>query len=143
MSDVLQGAEDARNELVRMDGVIFVRVSLLDGTRHYKGGTNDPEYAGALMRLNDAIESATNIRRMAGKDLDVRLSSSKIRIVTEQWRNMIVSVAINTGHPSNKSLKRKFRRVAKKFDPGVQSPGASASAAPSAAAFEPGPATIH
>ena len=144
MNDVLRGAENARDEFVRMEGAIFVRVSILDGARTYKGGTRDPAYADTLLQLNGAIDHAMNIRRMTDQDMDVRLSSSKIRIVVEQWSNMIVAVAINAGHPSNKSLKRKFRRIAKKFDPEVQSPGASApAAAPLAAAPEPGAATIH
>jgi hypothetical protein len=128
LESVLQGARGARDEFARMKGTLLVRVSILDGGPIYKGYTDDPLYADDLLQLDDTVSHAANIRRMTDQDVDVRLPDSKVRIVAERWQNMIVALAIDFGNPSNKSLKRKFRRVASKFDPAPQAPAAPASA---------------
>lgn len=130
-SSIELGAESARDELVRMDGVLFVRVEFIeqgeDGALAFSGGSRDPSFVDMMNRLHDVARCAIELRRKTKGDADIRLAEAGIRIHVEKWPNMISVVAIQAGHPSTKSLKRKLRRVAKKFDPEVKSPGASAS----------------
>lgn len=145
--DINKRAEKVLKEFLKVSGVIVAHVEVLHPVekpfetpsteKRFTGGTNRDDEDLNLM-LTDATRSACAMCKVFDQPISVRLGD--YRIIAEPWPSMIVAVAIPVGHPSTKSLARKFRRVANKLDPDVQSPGASASAATPA---RPPSSTLH